>query len=126
MSREYPFQRFGTQRDDIETLPFARTTEAWYEERDLGDEGLPSYSEAIANRPITPSQQSITATQQQRPHEQMTLATPPQSGSQTLSSMSGKSLRNFSPCLLAPVIALVMGAVFRYSLHVQFGLIIVE
>jgi hypothetical protein len=113
MSRTPPFPRYGTPREDSETAPLAATREAWYEERDLSDEVLPSYGEAIADRANTRQ-----TTRAQRPaREQMVMATPGRRGSRTLKDISQKSLLNMSPCLLAPVIALIMGAIFRYSSH---------
>jgi hypothetical protein len=114
MSRALPFGRYGTSRDDVENAPLATTTttEAWYEERDLSDEVLPSYSEALADRTSTRGQQSTNSTRQP-PREQMQISTPRRTQPWTMGEFSQKSLLNMSPCLLAPLIALFMGAIFR-------------
>src|SRR5437667_9260215 len=123
MSRPSPFQRYRTQRDDSESVPLAGATEvpeAWYEERDLTDERLPTYGEAVHhNRRTTSSQPpaAATSTGEHPPREQMVLSSSRQSG-RTL-NVTQKSLLNFSPCLLAPIIALILGTLFRFDSCVQ-------
>jgi len=127
MSRPPPFGRYGASRDDVESAPLATTatTEAWYEERDLGDEVLPSYGQAVADRRNERRQQSTNTTRQPQ-LEQMELSTPRQRQSRALSAISQKSLLNMSPCLLAPLIALFMGAIFRFFSSHYIILITVE
>ena len=117
MSRPSPFQRYGNGREDVETVPLAGAgvTEAWYEERDLTDERLPTYGEAVADRRTTAPRVQIAASDDLQPaRDQMTLASSRQARPWRSSNISKKSLYNVSPCLLGPVIALVLGTIFRF------------
>ena|SRR5947207_1441817 len=115
MSRPSPFQRYGNGREDIETVPLAGAgaTEPWYEERDLTDERLPTYGEAVSDR-TNPSSGRQIAPSDGLPRAQMTLASSRPSRPWRSNNISKKSLYNFSPCLLGPLIALILGAIFRF------------
>jgi len=121
MSRPSPFQRYGSGREDVETVPLAGAgvTEQWYEERDLTDERLPTYREAVADRRNPASRIQIAASDgPQPPRDQMTLASSRPARSRRSIGISKKSLFNFSPCLLAPIIALILGAIFRFIFYI--------
>jgi len=107
-----PFRRYGTEQDDVEAIPLSSTehpSEPWYQERDLADERLPSYNEALADPPP-----SIPATNTAYDHG---IEMPPGAlgaRRRPVNQHSQKRLYNMAPCLLGPFIALVISAVFRF------------
>lgn len=121
MSRPSPFQRYGSGREDVESVPLAGAdaTEPWYQERDLTDERLPTYGEAIADERTSASRVQIAASDEpQPPRDQMSLASSRPARPRRSIDISKKSLLNFSPCLLAPVIALILGAIFWFIFYI--------
>ena len=119
MSRVPPSQGFRGSSHDIESQPLATPNADWFEEdADISSERLPSYGEAVTNPP--PSSQDPTEPHVFRPQprpvvEQMDLDSPARQRVRPWGKhkITDKSLLNFSPCLLAPIIALTIGAIFR-------------
>jgi hypothetical protein len=114
MSRPLPFQRNETQVEEVERVPLA--TDAyqpeWPDEHDLGDEPLPSYSEAVAQRGGTrPGQRRIAPPP---PFEQMARERPTQRRSLFNNPLTAKKPGRLQLCLIVPIIALFIGAIFRF------------
>ena len=118
MSRVPPSQAFRGSSHDIESQPLATPEAEWFEEADVSTERLPSYGEAITDTPPSsrnPHEPDVFRPQPRPVIEQMTLGTPsPQRVSPWKHKVTDKSLLNFSPCLLAPLVALTIGACFRF------------
>jgi len=121
MTRPPPFRRHGTEPDDVEAIPLSSAeplSEQWYQERDLTDERLPTYSEALADPP--PAHSSIPATNIAYDHGiemRPGAATQPElgTGRRPVNQHSQKRLYNVAPCLLGPLIALILSTVFRLT-----------
>src|SRR5277367_5141393 len=99
----------------------------WFEEdADISTERLPSYGEAVTDPP--PSSQDPREPHVFRPQplpavEQMDMDSPPRHRLRPWGkpNITDKSLLNFSPCLLAPMIALAIGAIFRSVSYSQIA-----
>lgn len=117
MSRPNPFQRHETPDEESERVPLAASTPEpeWPDERDLGDEQLPSYREAVAqgaSRRAAQQQASSSHVELPPPFEPMVQERPAQRSRSNL-PISTQRLQGMSFCLLLPVILLVAGSVFR-------------
>jgi len=124
MSRPPRFRRYGTEQDDVETIPLSSpepSSEPWYQERDLTDERLPTYNEALADAP--PAHSSIPAANTAYDHGiEMQPSAPAAAmqpalgaGRRPIDQLSQKRLYNMSPCLLAPLITLIIGTIFGFA-----------
>lgn len=125
MSRVPPSQAFRESSHDIESQPLARPDDEWFEEADVSTERLPSYGEAI-NDPPPPSNEPhephVFRPQPRPAVEQMNVESPSRQRVRPWKrNVSDKSLLNFAPCLLAPMIALTIGACFRSISCLCFG-----
>jgi hypothetical protein len=104
----------------VETIPLSSATAhstdpPWYQDRDVTDEQLPSYNEALGDPPpsasarVAPSHPLHHATDDDPPHIDQ-----PGVGRRPVNSGNRKRINNILPCLLAPLIALIICAVFRF------------
>jgi hypothetical protein len=117
MSRPNPFQRHEPPDDESERVPLATHTVEpdWLDERDLGEEPLPSYTEAVAqgaSRQSAQRQAALANAELPPPFEQMAEERANR-GSRFNSPLSTDKLQKMSFCLLLPMIIFVVGSIFR-------------
>jgi len=124
MSRVLPSRGFRGSSHDIESQPLASPEADWFEEADVSNERLPSYGEAITDPP--PSSDDAHEPHDFRPQarpavEPMSVESPSRQRVRPWKhKVTDKSILNFAPCLLAPLIALTIGAAFRSLSSLSF------
>ena len=122
MSNPSPFVRYRTEGQESEIVPLATETSNWLEERDLGDERLPTYGEAIAaDKPTRPPNPAVF--EAITPYQAGTI---PESRSQRRrfrrrDRQGTASLRILSPCMLGPMLALSLVATIRFLAFLEVG-----
>lgn len=127
MSRVPPSKRFRGSSNDIEGQPLSTPNAEWFEEdADISTERLPSYGEAVTDPPPSsqdPREPHVFRPQPRPAVEQMDMDSPPRQRIRPWGKhkITDKSLLNFSPCLLAPMIALAIGAIFRSVSYSQIA-----
>ena len=104
-------QRWATVNDDGEEIPL--TAAPAYEERDLADEHLPTYGEATAEQRARPPERPASIVIHLEPVSEINASSSSESQVRKNPFRDSTNLLKVSPCLLTPLIALVIGGIVR-------------